>query len=136
MNALTLSSLALYFIAMIGIGLYAWRKSTDTSEGYLLAGRSLRPSVAALSAGASDMSGWLLLGLPGALYAAGIDVFEQEPVPADNPLIDLPNVVLAPHIGSATVITRARMADIAVENVLAALQGDAMPHCVNPEVYS
>jgi glyoxylate reductase len=71
----------------------------------------------------------------GALYAAGIDVFEQEPVPADNPLVDLPNVVLAPHIGSATVMTRARMADMAVENALAALQGKPMPHCVNPEVY-
>ena len=72
MNTATLSTLALYFIGMIGIGLYAWRKSTDTSEGYLLAGRNLPPSVAALSAGASDMSGWLLLGLPGALYAAGL----------------------------------------------------------------
>lgn len=65
-------SLALYFILMLGIGLYAWRKSTDTSEGYLLAGRNLSPSVAALSAGASDMSGWLLLALPGALYATGL----------------------------------------------------------------
>ncbi|MEO1554568.1 MAG: sodium/proline symporter PutP [Pseudomonadota bacterium] len=72
MNTLTLVTLALYFLAMIAIGLYAWRKSTDTSEGYLLAGRNLPPSVAALSAGASDMSGWLLLGLPGALYAAGL----------------------------------------------------------------
>jgi len=72
MNTLTLGTLALYFLAMIGIGLFAWRKSTDTSEGYLLAGRNLPPSVAALSAGASDMSGWLLLGLPGALYAAGL----------------------------------------------------------------
>ena len=68
----TLLSLAVYFIAMIAIGLWAWRRSTDTSEGYLLAGRNLPPSVAALSAGASDMSGWLLLGLPGALYAAGL----------------------------------------------------------------
>ncbi|TMM50401.1 sodium/proline symporter PutP [Qipengyuania marisflavi] len=65
-------SLALYFALMMGIGFYAWRKSTDTSEGYLLAGRNLPPAVAALSAGASDMSGWLLLGLPGALYAAGL----------------------------------------------------------------
>lgn len=57
---------------MIAIGFYAWRKSTDSSEGYLLGGRKLSPAVAALSAGASDMSGWLLLGLPGALYAAGL----------------------------------------------------------------
>ncbi|WP_260483334.1 sodium/proline symporter PutP [Sphingomicrobium flavum] len=68
----TLFSLALYFIAMIGIGLWAWKRSSGSSEGYLLAGRNLPPAVAALSAGASDMSGWLLLGLPGALYAAGL----------------------------------------------------------------
>lgn len=72
MNTATLASLAAYFILMIAIGLYAWRKSTADSEGYLLAGRNLPPSVAALSAGASDMSGWLLLGLPGALYLAGL----------------------------------------------------------------
>jgi len=72
MNAYTLASLAAYFVLMIAIGLYAWRKSTDDSAGYLLAGRNLPPSVAALSAGASDMSGWLLLGLPGALYTAGL----------------------------------------------------------------
>ncbi len=68
----TLVSLAIYFVLMVAIGLYAWRKSTADSEGYLLGGRRLSPSVAALSAGASDMSGWLLLGLPGALYAAGL----------------------------------------------------------------
>ncbi len=68
----TIISLALYFILMLAIGLYAWRKSTETSEGYLLGGRQLHPAVAALSAGASDMSGWLLLGLPGALYVAGL----------------------------------------------------------------
>lgn len=67
-----LVTLTLYFIGMLGIGLYAWRKSAATSEGYLLAGRDLSPSVTALSAGASDMSGWLLLGLPGALYVAGL----------------------------------------------------------------
>ncbi len=67
-----LISLAAYFALMLAIGLFAWKKSTDTSEGYLLAGRGLSPGVAALSAGASDMSGWLLLGLPGALYAAGL----------------------------------------------------------------
>ncbi|MXO59188.1 sodium/proline symporter PutP [Altererythrobacter salegens] len=72
MHTGTLISLALYFILMLAIGLYAWRKSTSDSEGYLLGGRNLHPAVAALSAGASDMSGWLLLGLPGALYASGL----------------------------------------------------------------
>jgi len=65
-------SLAAYFIAMLGIGLWAWKKSTGDIDGYLLGGRRLSPAVAALSAGASDMSGWLLLGLPGAAYVAGL----------------------------------------------------------------
>ena len=65
-------SLGVYFVAMLGIGLWAWRKSTDDIEGYLLGGRKLSPAVAALSAGASDMSGWLLLGLPGAAFVAGL----------------------------------------------------------------
>ncbi|MGB3796147.1 MAG: sodium:proline symporter, partial [Alteraurantiacibacter sp.] len=72
MQTPTLISLALYFVLMLGIGLYAWKRSTEDSEGYLLGGRNLPPAVAALSAGASDMSGWLLLGLPGALYLSGL----------------------------------------------------------------
>lgn len=68
----TLITLSLYFVLMLAIGVYAWRKTANTSEGFLLAGRDLSPSVTALSAGASDMSGWLLLGLPGALYVAGL----------------------------------------------------------------
>ncbi|RIV89393.1 sodium/proline symporter PutP [Aurantiacibacter zhengii] len=72
MQTPTLIALALYFILMLGIGLYAWKRSTEDSEGYLLGGRNLPPAVAALSAGASDMSGWLLLGLPGALYLSGL----------------------------------------------------------------
>lgn len=72
MNTYTLVSLAAYFCLMVAIGIYAWAKTRATSEGYLLAGRNLSPSVTALSAGASDMSGWLLLGLPGALFASGL----------------------------------------------------------------
>lgn len=65
-------SLAGYFALMIGIGLYAWQKSQATAEGYMLGGRDLGPAVTALSAGASDMSGWLLLGLPGAIFNDGL----------------------------------------------------------------
>ncbi|KZN39438.1 proline:sodium symporter [Pseudoalteromonas luteoviolacea S2607] len=64
-------SLALYFIVMLAIGLYAYRKSTNDVSGYMLGGRNLPPSVAALSAGASDMSGWILMGLPGAMFLTG-----------------------------------------------------------------
>jgi SSS family solute:Na+ symporter/sodium/proline symporter len=67
----TLFSLGLYFSAMLGIGFYAYRKSTSDVSGFMLGGRSLSPSVAALSAGASDMSGWMLMGLPGAMYISG-----------------------------------------------------------------
>lgn len=67
----TLISVAAYFALMLGIGVYAWRKSTSSISGYLLGGRDLGPAVTALSAGASDMSGWLLLGLPGALFLTG-----------------------------------------------------------------
>ena len=68
----TLFSLGLYFSAMLGIGLYAYRKSSSDVAGYMLGGRSLSPSVTALSAGASDMSGWMLMGLPGAMYVSGM----------------------------------------------------------------
>ncbi|BBM06019.1 hypothetical protein HAALTHF_43700n [Vreelandella aquamarina] len=61
-----------YFALMIAIGVYAMRKATSTSEDYMLGGRTLSPKVAALSAGASDMSGWLLLGLPGAMFVSGL----------------------------------------------------------------
>jgi glyoxylate reductase len=72
----------------------------------------------------------------GHLYAAGLDVFEREPIAVDSPLLRHPRVVVVPHIGSATTLTRARMVDIAVRNAIAALQGLPMPHCVNPGVYN
>jgi len=68
----TIISLALYFIVMLGIGLYAYRKSTSDAAGFMLGGRGLSPSVTALSAGASDMSGWMLMGVPGAMYLNGL----------------------------------------------------------------
>jgi glyoxylate reductase len=71
----------------------------------------------------------------GHLFAAGVDVFGREPVEPDNPLLKLPNVVLAPHIGSASRRTRERMAALSVDNAIAAILGKPMPQCVNPEVY-
>lgn len=64
-------SLTLYFVLMMAIGIYAYRESTSDVSEYMLGGRNLHPAVGALSAGASDMSGWMLLGLPGAVYVSG-----------------------------------------------------------------
>jgi len=68
----TILALVIYFVAMLAIGLYAYRQSSSNLSEYMLGGRKLGPGVTALSAGASDMSGWLLMGLPGALYLMGI----------------------------------------------------------------
>jgi sodium/proline symporter len=67
----TYSAFAIYLLAMLGIGYYFYRK-TNTSSDYILGSRNLPPSVAALSSGASDLSGWALMGLPGALFASGL----------------------------------------------------------------
>lgn len=67
------AAVVLYFAVMVGIGYYAFLKTKDNLDGYMLADRGLKPWVAALSAGASDMSGWLLMGLPGAIYLSGMD---------------------------------------------------------------
>ena len=70
----------------------------------------------------------------GEIHAAGLDVFEQEPLPVDSPLLSLPNVVALPHIGSATHETRYNMAACAVDNLIDALQGNVEKNCVNPQV--
>jgi len=71
----------------------------------------------------------------GTIRAAALDVTEPEPIPADSPLVGLPNCVLVPHIASASLATRARMAEIAAANLIAGLRGERLPACVNPEVY-
>ncbi|WP_437887821.1 glyoxylate/hydroxypyruvate reductase GhrB [Phytobacter sp. V91] len=70
----------------------------------------------------------------GEIHAAGLDVFEQEPLSVDSPLLTLPNVVAVPHIGSATHETRYGMAACAVENLIDALNGRVEKNCVNPQV--
>ncbi len=70
----------------------------------------------------------------GDIAYAALDVTEPEPLPADYKLLTLPNIIIAPHIASASVATRDKMAMIAAENLLAGLRRERPPHIVNPEV--
>lgn len=71
----------------------------------------------------------------GKIAGAALDVTEPEPIPIDSPLLKLPNCLIVPHIASASVATRAKMAEMAAANVLAGLRGERLPNCVNPQVY-
>lgn len=66
----------------------------------------------------------------GRLGGAALDVFAHEPLPADHPLLDCPNTVLVPHIGSASTATRTRMVELAVENLCRGLRGEPLRHAV------
>ena len=68
----------------------------------------------------------------GVIFSAGLDVTAVEPIPMDDPLLTLPNLVIAPHIGSASYPTRRTMAMMAADNLLAGLRGELPPNCVNP----
>jgi lactate dehydrogenase-like 2-hydroxyacid dehydrogenase len=70
----------------------------------------------------------------GEIACAALDVTEPEPIPEDDPLLGLSNCIVVPHIGSASVATRTKMATMAAENLLAGLRGEPLPNCVNPEV--
>lgn len=85
----------------------------NTARGPLVDPRALRRALA---------RGWIA--------AAGLDVTDPEPIPADDPLLLAPNLIVLPHIGSATHATREAMASLAVDNLLAGLAGEPMPHSV------
>lgn len=70
----------------------------------------------------------------GQIAYAALDVTEPEPLPEDHRLLTLPNCIVVPHIASASVATRTKMAVMAAENLLAGLKGERLPNCVNPEV--
>ena len=66
---------------------------------------------------------------------AGLDVFKTEPLPADHPILSLDNAVVLPHLGSATLTTRAAMVTRAIKNLRAGMSGESLYFCANPEVY-
>jgi glyoxylate reductase len=72
----------------------------------------------------------------GQIAGAALDVTEPEPIPLNSPLLKLENVIIAPHIGSASVAARGKMATMAAANLIAGLKGERLPHCVNPQVYA
>lgn len=69
------------------------------------------------------------------IFGAGLDVTEPEPLPLDSPLLTLDNIVITPHIASASKETRAKMAWMAARNLIAGVKGAPLPNCVNPQVY-
>ena len=71
----------------------------------------------------------------GVIFAAALDVTELEPIPPDDPLLTLDNLIITPHIASASVETRGKMVEMALDNLRAGLSNQRLPNCVNPEVY-
>lgn len=112
-----------------------------TEETYHLIGagqlKKMKSSAILINAGRGpvvDEKALIQALLDGTIHAAGLDVFEQEPLPVDSPLLKMPNVVALPHIGSATHETRYNMAACGVDNLIAALKGNVKENCVNPQV--
>ena len=100
--------------------------------------KKMKPSAILINAARGpvvDMDALTLALREGWIAAAALDVTDPEPIPVDHPLLSLPNCLIVPHIGSATVVARNRMATRAAENLLAGLRGEKLPYCVNPKVY-
>jgi glyoxylate reductase len=72
----------------------------------------------------------------GTLAGAALDVTEPEPIAPDSPLLSLDNCLIAPHIASASIQTRTKMATMAAANLVAGLRGERLPNCANPDVYA
>jgi glyoxylate reductase len=69
------------------------------------------------------------------IFAAGLDVTDPEPLPLNSPLLTLDNIIIAPHIASASKTAREKMSWMAAKNLIAGLKGEPLPNCVNPQVY-
>lgn len=99
--------------------------------------KQMKPSAIFINAGRGpvvDEQALISALRSGEIHAAGLDVFEHEPLAVDSPLLTMPNVVALPHIGSATHETRYSMAATAVDNLITALNGKPEKNCVNPQV--
>ena len=97
--------------------------------------RAMKPSAVLINTARGPLIDQKALGealRSGTIFAAGLDVTDPEPPTTNDPLLALPNIVIAPHIASATVETRDRMADICAKNLLAGLRGEKLPAWVNP----
>ncbi len=93
--------------------------------------RRMKPSARLINTargGVVDQTALRLALMDSEIAGAALDVTDPEPLPADDPLLEAPNLLVVPHVGSATVRTRERMAEMAVENLLAALAGREMPY--------
>ncbi len=100
--------------------------------------RSMKPSAVLVNVARGGLVDQVALAealASGVIAAAGLDVTDPEPIDPGDPLLEMSNCVIVPHIGSASVTTRARMSELAMENLLAGLAGERMPACANPEVY-
>ena len=119
----------------------------DTAPGLMVSGGSLLVSTdTRMSRGRLDallqheVSVHLLTFVNGSqqglgIFGAGLDVTEPEPIPMDSPLLTLDNIVIVPHIASASKAAREKMSRMAAENLIAGLKGERLPNCVNPQVY-
>lgn len=72
----------------------------------------------------------------GTIAYAALDVTEPEPIQMDDPLLTLDNIIIAPHIASASFTARNKMATMSAANLIAGLKGERLPNCVNPQVYA
>lgn len=99
---------------------------------------SMRPGAALINTGRGLLvdEAALIRELSAGRLTAGLDVFTEEPLPASHPLLALDNVVLLPHVGSATTATRLAMVDRAMSNLHAGMTGERLPYCANPDVYA
>jgi glyoxylate reductase len=70
------------------------------------------------------------------IFGAGLDVTDPEPLPLNSPLLTLDNIIVVPHVASASTTSRGQMSWMAAQNLVAGLKGERLPNCVNPQVYA